>query len=140
MFWHKRITHKFPLVVFGLVALGIIVSSTILIVKLFQERDVYETKRMAVVSGENTSLEGSYFSSMNSLLNSVEQKSTVNDLINSTKEVFLSVRVPAKLRDSHLSAFLEVVKLEDKKETLTLDQLKIEIKNILQNIITLENK
>lgn len=140
MFWHKRTTHKFPLVVFGLVALGIIIFSIIILFRLFQEKEVYEAKKSNVVSGESMSLEENYFNSIKNLLSLVEQENTVGGVVDSTKQVFLSVRVPAGLRDNHLASFLEIVKLEDQRNTLTLDQMKTEIKNILQSIIILENK
>lgn len=140
MFWHKRTTHKFPLVVFGLVALGIIIFSIIILFRLFQEKEVYEAKKSNVVSGESMSLEENYFNSIKNLLSLVEQENTVEGVIDSTKQVFLSVRVPAGLRGNHLASFLEIVKLEDQRNTLTLDQMKTEIKNILQSIIILENK
>ena len=53
MLWHKRTTHKFPLVIFGLVALGIIISGTILLVELFKERAVIEQTNITLPEKEN---------------------------------------------------------------------------------------
>ncbi len=69
------------------------------------------------------------------LINEIGQKNNVDEVINSTKSVFLSVHVPAEMRDIHLSTFLEIVKMEDAKNNFTVDEVKTKVINLLQSIL-----
>lgn len=135
MFFKKRTTHKFPLVVFGLVALGIIISSVVLIVKLFQEKEFIEVRESNNITNQSNSLKSGYFFTIEKLINEIGQKNNVDEVINSTKSVFLSVHVPAEMRDIHLSTFLEIVKMEDAKNNFTVDEVKTKVINLLQSIL-----
>lgn len=139
MFWSKRTTHKFPLVVFGLIALGIIISTTVLVVELYQEKKVVELKDKSDNFIDHTnSLEIDYFSEISQLLNTVNESTSIDEAVNPAKNIFLNVRVPSEMRSSHLAVFLQLIKIEDAKDTFTLDQVKDNISSLLQSI--LENK
>ncbi len=133
-------THKFPLVVFGLVALGIIISSIVILMRLCQERRVMETKESNNTVNQDSSLKSGYFFTIEKLVNEIGQKNDIDEIINSTKSVFLSVHVPAEMRDIHLSTFLEVVKIEDIKNNFTVVEIKTKITDFLQQILVLKGE
>lgn len=140
MLWHKRTTHKFPLVVFGLVALGIIIFGTILIIQLFDQKAEVKSPEVSPLSVIENSLENEYFSQIEKLIITVNEGVDTNDIITSTKNIFLSVHVPAGMRDAHLNAFLEIIKLEDSKNVLNVGEAKENINNLLKNILILKSK
>ena len=140
MFWHKRTTHKFPLLVFGLIALGIIISSTILIVRLYKlQSNSYQPKTdKQDIQTKSNYLNEEYFSQINGLSVQIAGINEIDQLLQTTKSTFLSVRVPKDLKDIHLNTFLEILKLEDSKNILTVDEVKKQLTVLLNNILSLQ--
>lgn len=140
MFFRKRTTHKFPLIVFGLIALGIIIFGAILIIQLLNQKTELKSTGVVPLLDKENSLENEYFSQIEKLIIAVSEGVDTNNIIVSTKNIFLSVHVPADMRDAHLNAFLEIIKLEENRSVLSVEEVKEQINNLLKNILALKTK
>jgi len=138
MFWRKRTTHRFPLVIFGLIALGIIISTTILLVTLIRQSTEFNLKNIPTIQDNKTPLGIQYFFEIERLVQSNVEAITIKDVFTSTKNTLLSVRVPTEMRDTHLQTFLGIVRLEDTKNTLSIEEVKEKINSLLKDILTLK--
>ena len=138
MFWQKRTTHKLPLLVFGLIALAIIISTTILIIQLVKQEDnLSDVKTVNNLSNKISSLEAEYLFEMEKLQILANEDTSVVSL-GQIKSNLLTIRVPKEYREAHLQVFLGVLRLED-DESLSEEDKKMALKKLFSPIIKKEN-
>lgn len=142
MFWKKRTTHRFPLIIFGLLALGIIISGVVLMTILFQHRADFVKNQKTLVNtiDKSTDLQTKYFSEIEKLMFSNNQDQSVSNIFKNTKDILLSVRVPQEMKDVHLKTFLGLIRLEDSQGILNLEEVQEKVNNLLKDILVLKTE
>ena len=151
MFWRKEKKPDLVLIVFGLIAFGIIMSVSILIFKIFSQRtltdssETMESTEMrqsdtdsdSIVSFATEEVEEKYNQDINDLYLSIDSNdSTLPDLLTQVEEQMLKIKVPSSLRQSYLEAVLMIVKLQDEMEIKLGEDIKSDLLSLLQNLKT----
>jgi len=151
MFWRKEKKPDLVLIVFGLIAFGIIMSVSILIFKIFSQRtltdssETMESTEMrqsdtdsdSIVSFATEEVEEKYNQDINDLYLSIDSNdSTLPDLLTQVEEQMLKIKVPSSLRQSYLEAVLKIVKLQDEMEIKLGEDIKSDLLSLLQNLKT----
>lgn len=154
MFWQKKQTIEWVLVFYGLIALGIVVSTVILIIifnnKVRQNGFLpWSTDQIQITVSSHQQLVLNYQQEMKDLDSwlAVEENSDTEKIFSKLENVFLSVRVPLEIRDNHLQTFLAIEKLSRHEDWIPLaagkeeiskenvQQVKKEIKELLDKLL-----
>lgn len=143
MFWQKKKqTIEWPIIIFGLIALGIIISVGILVFRLsakigqpgktlsLNNLPSVEILVTPVVVKEN------YNQAISDLQNFVSSTAKNNEeLFNQVENILLSVRVPAEKRDIHLQTFLQIEKMRNELVKINTTELKKNLLELLDKLV-----
>jgi hypothetical protein len=129
---HKKMDWPlFVILLFGSIVLlvaGVYALASFVMVREHAD-ELKTTVEDAVLATTPAAIRETYVSSIEGLRLYVEEGHTVEDMFARAEEVFLSVRVPSDLRDSHLSALLRIEQL--KENEVSEDAVRTQILDIL---------
>ncbi len=143
MFWQKKKTTNWLLILFGFIALCIIVSVAVLIiiisvrVRQHSQNNLDSFKTKVINNFENITtpllVKNQYQEDLNNLLNFVSSTSQSKEkVLAQTEDTFLKVRVPAEKKEEHLQAFLQFEKIKNDLGKLS----EADLRKILSNLLT----
>ena len=140
MFWTKKNKIDWPLLFFGFIAIGIIISIAILIVLLskkvgdVQRRKTGEIASVSDVYSNVIPVKENYIAKMTPLKESVNSLGTTEEIYKELENVFLQARVPQDKLEAHLSAWLTIEnwRIENK---FKVDELKREVGTLLDGLV-----
>lgn len=116
MFFHKKQPADWPLIFLGLIALGIVVSTAVLVV-LVRSKATKANLNQVLPSAPRTFSAEEYYQEMEGL---VEMASSTDKDLSSVfakvEDKFFNVHVPAEMRDKHLTALFKIMKLKKENE------------------------
>lgn len=144
MFWQKKKeTIEWPLLFFGFIAFGIIISVAILIIMIFSKAN---QTRSLVAQRENLppvievsppNVVKNYEDAISDFILFVSSTpDTVPVMMQKAEEIFLQVRVPSQKRDEHLKVFFTLESLKKQADNLTLDEARETLIKLLESLKT----
>lgn len=140
MFWHKK--NKIPmfLMVFGLIALAIILSIAVLLFNI--AKNGLKTGSLGFTNAKNfaeeikdINLAENYKVAMNGLVEKVVNLKTVDEIYQNVEEVFFTVRVPEEKRDAHLQALIKINQLKDGGEK-SVEVVREKVMELVRQLVT----
>ena len=149
MFWSKKQSKiSWPLIMFGILALLIIIFGAILIIKLLDQgiRPMHNKIGNNFVGDQSTGKsEPVYYTpqelkeNYNKAILALQQKLTdpkldLNNFLNEVSEELLQVRVPENMRDRHLQVVLAVGKLQGQLSSLQSEDIKEKLVNLFSGL------
>ncbi|HBU07572.1 MAG TPA: hypothetical protein DEB09_05865 [Candidatus Magasanikbacteria bacterium] len=121
MFWQKNNKINLVFVVFGIVALGIILATAILLIKLsIKIKQVDLNKPTNMVGVEDVyqrvfQIKANYQKGIEDLLISTTSTTDNNTIYENVDKVFFAIRVPQELREIHLNTLMNIYKIKETK-------------------------
>jgi len=117
IFWRKT-KINWPFWVFGLIAIGIIVSVSFLIFNLLHQNLQKENSNLAVDINQKAeqvkqAVALNYKNSLNNLIVVVKKIENTSEIKSEVQKIFLDIRVPQEYLDAHLKAWLAIDKLSE---------------------------
>lgn len=143
MLWFKKkTTHQLYFVVFGLVALGIVLSTAVLLFAVIKKAGSFSSSTKILAQSldfPQTSspalVRDNYFQGLKTLVEKLKTSSSVEALIADFENSFLSLRVPAEMRETHLSAWLEWLRFKSSNPKIETEDLRQILLALVANII-----
>jgi hypothetical protein len=145
MFWRKKTKFNWWLVVFGTIALVIIMVTIILVANLFlkegnfvKNKDKVDIEVWEDLAEDIFRVKESYKNEMRSLSSSISKEESSVEVFKIVEESFFRVRVPGEMRDLHLQVLLDIFSLKESDQQrdveVTKNQVLEKIKSIIENI------
>lgn len=135
MLFRKKTKIEWPLIIFGLIALGIIIATAVLVMLLLSKADrfvAFATKTQpAVVSNVDSPVElvESYNRAVTELLVFIKSGNSLEVVTEKTEDFLFSTRVPRQMLDKHLQAAVQSRQFD--KDKMTKEDLVNLIKTLL---------
>lgn len=120
MFWHKK-KYNWPFVMFGLIALGIVISTAILLVMVadkakdgvLRTAQSIKTVGEAIENSSPVAVKAKYKEDLLVLKKQITSETDNEKVIALFETEFFFMRVPVELLNDHLKAFWEVNKIKE---------------------------
>jgi hypothetical protein len=121
---HQKI--DLPYLIFGLIALGIIISTVVLVLNLrekMENRSKSFSEFSAQMQAKEKQVAADYLLAVTNLKSQVEKSKNSDEALALAEKVFFSVKVPQSHLDLHLKTWLAINRIKDlelgtRKETL----------------------
>jgi len=143
MFWHTKRTTDWALLLFGVIALGIVLASAVVVflfVRTAHDRGLSFARPETEVSDpvDETALFATYRTTLTALRTAIALDR--GDMFVLVDDTFFSVRVPRSLLDTHLGALLRIQRLQitDMSEPVAREEILLILDDILGRIPTTE--
>jgi hypothetical protein len=142
-FWHRKKTFDWRLALFGLIALGIVVSVAILLVIFVDKAQdgsrqaAQAIKSAAAVLQEKSpiNVQRKYQADLVSLREQIVATPDLNEVMSAAEKQFFTMRVPSGLLDSHLQVFWSLNKIKESNAESDKPDKKAEILMLLDELI-----
>lgn len=140
MFHKKKKRVDLVFLVFGMIALGIVISMAILLISLFSKGDHIQNDPVQEVSRPSFTPEElltQYDDMVDTLFVDAVQDSDMpmDDLLNSIEERLLDMRVPREKQQQHLQAVLAVAQLRAQLAQSDEDNLRASVRSIFDSLL-----
>jgi len=142
MFWKKKTKFDWGLVLFGLIAIVIILTTALLVLELVSKFDQLNKEQKNIANSQIIKnlyedlikVDENYNKDISKLISVIDTETSLDNLFSVVEEAFFKVRVSENKKDLHLQALLQIVDL--KKSNQDLSEVKIKIKEVLNSLIT----
>ncbi|MBT3539434.1 hypothetical protein HOF40_01585 [Candidatus Parcubacteria bacterium] len=146
MFTHKRKKPDLVFWIFGFIALGIIISFSVLVFMLFtkvgtssnsksQTDVVDEVEAPALPSLTTEELKGEYNEAVEEIVSELgaDENGSIDDILLRVENKLLSVRVPKEMKEDHLNVVLSIVRLRA-EVSKSPDEVHSKLLELLKNL------
>jgi hypothetical protein len=125
--------------VFGVIALGIILSMAFLLVSLFSKVDIKDDliEKVVLPSFTPEELIAQYDESVDTLfVDAVQDSDTpMDDLLNSIEERLIDMRVPREMQVEHLQAVLSIAQLRARLAQSDEENIRLSVRSIFDSLL-----
>ena len=142
MFWHKKTTINLSLIVFGLIALGIVLSTAVLLFIVSQR--LSQAPPASNLSGSGKfglevvsagEVRQNYLNGLKVLRMDLQKETDPKKMIDIFEKTFFTLRVPVEGREGHLAVWLAWLKIKPETADLSALDLRLKLLNLLLPII-----
>lgn len=137
MNWHKKTTN-WPLYFFGLIAVGIIIATVILLI-LFVHKVKIKSEPVSqsapIQSLSSLELKNNYQLTWQAIIFEVTSSTDQIEIASQIEKTFLSVRVPREFQSKHLSAWFNWLKLKQPENAEAVPEWRQAVVQIIEPLL-----